>query len=388
MSCHPGYGHLHPLLPLIEAYRSAGWEILVATGRDLVPVARRHGLAARATGPSADEIEKTFLADRPDVAGLPPEQRLGTVLPGMFVDVAARRRMPALARLIDSWTPDLLLHDITEFAAPIAAARAGIPHIAHGVGLMRPTVGVWQQVAGALERLAADWGIPDGAHAVLDAPFVDICPPPLRGPEPLAFRESELLRPTPVPVAAEDVLPTELQDLPYARTVHVTLGTVVNTTPGLLARLVTALRDEPVNLVVATGPDLDPATLGPQPPHVLVARYLPHSWLLPRCDAVVSHAGAGTLLASLAHSLPSVLVPVGAEQVVNARIAAATGAAVHVDAVEADAAALQQAVRSVLGEPRFPAAAAGIATAIAAMPTADELRALLSAGVRAAAYPR
>lgn len=253
---------------------------------------------------------------------------------------------------------------------------------------MRPTVRVWQQVAGALERLAAEWEISNGAHALLDAPFIDICPPPLRGPEPLAFRESELLRPTPVPAAAEDLLPGELQDLPFERTVHVTLGTVVNTTPGLLARLVAALRDEPVNLVVAAGPDLDPAALGPQPSHVFVARYLPHSWLLPRCDAVVSHAGAGTLLASLAHSLPSVLVPVGAEQLVNACIAAAAGAAVHVDAAEADGAALRQAVRSILSEPRFAAAAAGIAAAIAAMPTADEVRELLSAGVRSASYPR
>src|SRR3954447_14522924 len=35
------------------------------------------------------------------------------------------------------------------------------------------------------------------------------------------------------------------------------------------------------------------------------------------CRAVISHGGSGTFVATLAHGLPSVLIPLGADQLVN-----------------------------------------------------------------------
>lgn len=48
------------------------------------------------------------------------------------------------------------------------------------------------------------------------------------------------------------------------------------------------LRELPFNLVVTTGPGIDPARFGPQPAHVRVERYIPYALLLPRCSLVVS----------------------------------------------------------------------------------------------------
>ena len=54
--------------------------------------------------------------------------------------------------------------------------------------------------------------------------------------------------------------------------------------------------------------------LGSLPGNVHVSRVIPQSLLLPRCSAVVSHGGSGTLLAALAHGLPQVCLPQAADQ--------------------------------------------------------------------------
>jgi UDP:flavonoid glycosyltransferase YjiC (YdhE family) len=41
---------------------------------------------------------------------------------------------------------------------------------------------------------------------------------------------------------------------------------------------------------------------------------IPHDWLLPRSVAVVHHGGAGTTAAGIRAGLPSVLIPIGADQ--------------------------------------------------------------------------
>ena len=41
---------------------------------------------------------------------------------------------------------------------------------------------------------------------------------------------------------------------------------------------------------------------------------IPHDWLLPRMAAVVHHGGAGTTAAGIRAGIPSILVPIGADQ--------------------------------------------------------------------------
>ena len=41
---------------------------------------------------------------------------------------------------------------------------------------------------------------------------------------------------------------------------------------------------------------------------------IPHDWLLPRTTAVVHHGGAGTTAAGIRAAVPSILIPIGADQ--------------------------------------------------------------------------
>jgi calicheamicin 3'-O-methyl-rhamnosyltransferase len=114
---------------------------------------------------------------------------------------------------------------------------------------------------------------------------------------------------------------------------------------------------------------------------VLVERYIPQALVLPRCDALVAHAGAGTMLGALAAGVPQLLLPHGAEQHLNAEACRRAGAALVVAPEELTAGVVRAGLERVLEEPAFAAAAARLRDEIAAMPPADEALAALVAGV-------
>jgi hypothetical protein len=165
------------------------------------------------------------------------------------------------------------------------AALAGVPHLTHGVGLLNPDPRLLEPVAPAVDALYAEWGIRSGFDWLVSAAFIDICPPRLRSGRPNPFAAIVPMRPRQPAPLLDEPLPAAVCRLPYERTIHVTLGTVVNHTAGLLEAVLEGLRDEPLNLVVTVGPDRDPDELGPLPKHVVAARYIPHALVLPSCAA-------------------------------------------------------------------------------------------------------
>src|SRR4051812_34436211 len=94
-------------------------------------------------------------------------------------------------------------------------------------------------------------------------------------------------------------------------------------------------RAAPVNAIVTVGSDIDPATSGPQPDHVRVERYIPQAVGLLHCDVVVSHGGSGSTIGALAAGVPCVLLPMGADQPLNAARCEALGAGVALDVMRA-----------------------------------------------------
>ena len=130
----------------------------------------------------------------------------------------------------------------------------------------------------------------------------------------------------------------------------------------LLQRVATALGRLPVRAIVTTGPAVDPAAVDP-PANVALRRYIPHRAVLSDCAAVVTHAGLGAVMASLAHGVPLLCMPMGREQRDNAARVAACGAGT-VLAADAEVSAIQQAVKALLEVPEYRAAARRMAALI------------------------
>lgn len=263
------------------------------------------------------------------------------------------------------------MYDSADLAAPIAAAVIGVPSVHHSFGAMIP-LSALERAAEAAVPLWRDHGLEPDPHAgAFRGLYVDILPSSLAREQPLGERVA--MRPV---GAAAEAAPASLENLP-APLVYVTLGTIFNE-PALLRALLAALDGE-VSALVTTGRDVDPAALGPAPPRVRIERFVDQASVLPGCAAVVCHGGSGTTLGALAHGLPLVLVPQGADQFDNAARCARAGAALVVRPDELTPAGVRSALRRVLDEPAFTEAAQRLAREIAEMGTPEEVARVVEA---------
>lgn len=119
----------------------------------------------------------------------------------------------------------------------------------------------------------------------------------------------------------------------------------------VLRRVVEALNTLPVRAVVTTGLGTDQAEV-PGNDRVMVVRSAPHAALLPRASAMVTHAGHGTLLKTLAAGVPAVCLPMGRDQRDNVVRAERHGAVVRVRPGAAPD-RIAAAVRRVLDDPSY-----------------------------------
>jgi MGT family glycosyltransferase len=229
-------------------------------------------------------------------------------------DAAERRRFAAVAREIAHenrtlYAPVLALwraagRRVRDPFAPYARAAAGIVGSIPACEFPRPR------------------GFPRTIHYV----------GPLLGPTPAAPLDAEALR----LLGAEGERPL----------VHVTLGLTFSRAPEILRAALRALAAAPVRVLVASG-HLD-ATAVEAPQGAIVRPIVPHAAVLPRAAALVCHGGANTLMRALAAGVPSVIVPLGAEQRSNAARFARAGIARVLLPAEATSEAIFAAVTGLL----------------------------------------
>ena len=105
----------------------------------------------------------------------------------------------------------------------------------------------------------------------------------------------------------------------------------------LILRLVRATNlltpTDHVDVVITTGPHIDPAELPSPGPRVRIETFVAQRELLGRCRAVVCHAGSGTIVDALTLGIPVVALPLGADQPDNAERCEHLGAGIILDAV-------------------------------------------------------
>ena len=204
-------------------------------------------------------------------------------------------------------------------------------------------------------------------------------PPVFARPGDAPAPTAHLLRPESAEPAGESP-PPWVAGLPPRPTVYATLGTVFDAYPAgraTFAAILVALREEPCTLIVTVGRDVDPAEYGPQPANVRIERHILQDQLLPHCDLVVSQGGFGTVTGALGAGLPLVVIPIGADQPLNAVCCAALGVGVTVDPEDRTPDAIRAAVRTVLAHPTYRANAMRVRDEMAALPGPEQAVALL-----------
>ncbi len=375
-TCLPGLGHLLPMVPQARALVEAGHEVAFASAADLCPAIEEAGFLAFPAGMSlADQLAEA--GRRFPEAALPPgKQRFETFVPRMLAGVAAPARLDDLVEVVAGWLPEILVHDETELAGPVAAAAAGVPWADQSLGILRPFA--MARVAGqVLAPLASRCGVDVGEFAGLFRYlYLDVCPPSLQRDEIALVPTAHQVHNLSLGGGSADELPPALRSLPDLPTVYVSLGTVFNRDPATFGAILEGLGGEKVNVIATIGPGADPADLGPQPDNVHIERFIPQSLLLPHCDVAVNQGGTA-ILDILGHGCPLLVLPRGANQFHNAEACVASGAALVLAPHEVDVESVRAAVRALLTEPTYRRAAAKVAAELAAMPGPDAGVALL-----------
>jgi len=344
-----GSGHLDPLLPIARASQSAGHTIAFAGRPWMVPIVEKLGFHCFPSG-----SDHGLTPQRLPLLPLDAE-REDRGLAG-FAGRVSRQRAADLLPLCREWQPDLLVCEEVDFGAMVVAERLGLPYatvlvIAAG-SFVRPSV-----VAGPLNEVRREYDLPPDNHLALLRRYLVLSPfpPGFRDPafplppNTLGYRLFGLKRQeSPAWISHPDERPL----------VYFTLGTIYNMESGdLFQRVLAGLQDLPIRLIVTVGRDLDPAELGPQSENVRIERFIPQGKILPYCDLVVSHCGSGSVAGALAHGLPMVLIPMGADQPYNAARCVELGIGKALDPVEATPESVRAAARAVLRDSSYRRAA-------------------------------
>jgi UDP:flavonoid glycosyltransferase YjiC (YdhE family) len=352
------------MLALADALTRREHEVAWAAAEPVCVRLRKRGFATMACGNPEPPAGLSLLDRYPEVASVSPAERPDLLFSKIFGPERAAPMLEDLLPIAREWSPTVMVCEQAELAGPIVAAVLGIPNITPGFGHPLPSVRV-ARAADAMQPLWEAHGLTAPPYAgTYQHVYVDIYPDSLKAYGNEHIRDIVKLRPhDPAPAVAA-------ADPPL---VYVTFGTVFNRDLGLIATVVAGVRALPVEVVVTLGPGNDPADLGEQPSNVRVAEFIPQAELLPRCAAVVSHAGSGTFLAALTQGLPQLLLPQAADQFLNATAAVRAGVAREIPAGEITMERVREELERVLDDAAIAAAAREMSTEIVAMPSADDV---------------
>ena len=306
---------------------------------------------------------------RPCVRGIPgdglaPERINYYFVPRLFAEIAAADMIDDVIECGRELHPDLVLFETYAFAGPLAALVLGVPGVHHLIGTMLPHE-VLELANDALSPLWRSFGqdVP-GYGGVYGSTTIEVAPPSLEVLQvPAGGRLA--LRPAPLPIRE----PT----LSSPPVVYVTLGSFFSSNLDVFRTVLEGLCTENLGVVVMVGTDNDPSALAPVAPNVRVERFIPQADLLPRSSAVIHHGGSGMMFGSLAHGVPQVVIPQGADNFINGDLLARAEAAQVLAPGELTPQAVKNALQSVLDTPSYPEAARRLATEIAEMPSPDEV---------------
>jgi UDP:flavonoid glycosyltransferase YjiC (YdhE family) len=356
-----GAGHFGPLVPFAKAFlRNNDDVVFVAPAESAVMIAGAGFDHHLIPDPPAAGRDALFAQAR----RMHWQDANELVLRDMFVRMDTPANFPHVVDAIETRRPDVVLWDETDFAAALAVEVTGVPSVRVAI-----TQASHREVHGdvldaALAEIRSDLGLPDAPDAG-SIPTFTLMPGEFddRGERDAALRFRER-------TAAPRPLPDWWTNTAWPL-VYLTLGSVAPTMdffPGVYQEALESLSHLPVRVLVTVGRDRDPADLGPLPPHVHAARWVPQADVMPHAAAMICHGGSGTVRAGLAAGLPMAVLPLFADQPHNARRVTELGAGLTLDRPSRAG----DAIRWLLADPAYRKAAQRIAEATRRLPAVDE----------------
>ena len=382
LTSHPVWSHLVPMVvPVAQALQAAGHQVAVATGTTLGPDLDRCGLphlpmprmlAPSQMGSDPDYARRIgFSVDGlllPDIDAMPRGAGFGRLFAGLSAVRAAQDM------LATDFRPDLVIRECTEFGGYLLAEQLGLPCVTLDAASQAPTrhsrMLPWLNGS----RVTLGLAPVDDTSTVAGNMWVSWLPETWyrtqeRSPAHRYHRGPD--EPAQALDPAVAGLPAELP------LVLATLGSNIRSVPEdqrPFRLIIDALGALPCTAVVALGRDTDPADWdGPRPDNVHLVSFAQQRLTLPACDLFVTHAGFGAVREALTAGVPTVAVPLNADQPANAQRMAELGVGVTISPRQATTPTLAAACQQVLDNPAYRHTARGFQRRILGLPGMDTL---------------
>ncbi len=335
-----------------------------------------------AAGGEPPEVEVAPIRERLPVAAAAEASVLGNR--ELFGRLATSAMLPAMERLIGKWKPDIVLRDPCEYASAVVANRLGIATAQVAIGLSAVEWASIDVAAPALDRhrsgLAAELRL---------SPYVTRFPASL---DPSPFPDTRRYRETPAPAAH---LPDHWNGS-RAPLVYVSFGTVfghMSFAAETYRVVLASVAQLDARVLLTVGRRIDVSELGELPSNVHVEPWVDQADALAEADVVVCHGGSGTTFGALAAGVPLVIVPLFADQFVNAATVVEAKAGLRVDdgpsigdaggrgrPTPVNSARITEAIKTVQANNSFRHHAQEIAAEMSHAPTVDQLLEQLATG--------
>ncbi|WUI36126.1 macrolide-inactivating glycosyltransferase [Streptomyces zaomyceticus] len=350
------HGHVNPSLEVIRELVARGHRVSYA-----VPASFAEKVAE--TGATPVVYTSTLPTDDdPDAWGT---ELIDNIEP--FLNDAVQA-LPQLAEAFDKDRPDLVLHDITAYPAPVLAHTWGVPALSLWPNLV-PWEGYEEEVAEPMfaelkasprgkayyarfEAWLAEHGVDTHPDRLIARPRRALVLIP-KALQPQADRVDESVYTFVGACQGERAQqggwerPADAENV-----VLVSLGSSFTKLPGFYRDCVEAFAGLPGwHVVLQIGKFVDPAELGALPSNVEVHSWVPQLAILRQADAFVTHAGAGGSQEGLATATPMVAVPQAVDQFANADMLQSLGVARHLPMEEVTPARLRKDMLALLADP-------------------------------------
>lgn len=390
-------GHINPLLPLARGLVAHGHEVRWLSGA-------KHAERIQATGARHVLFTKTRDWDDGDVDGEFPGrtafkgiEQLKYDIKHVFTDMAPDQ-LADLEALANEWPPEVIVADPAMFGAALLHEKRNLPLVVvsiipytvrsrdtapFGLGLPPSATFLGRIRNAALNRLIehvvfrevhAHWakmreGVGLGTtRFMFDTAreatlFLMPTVPGFEYPRSDQASNVRFIGALPAPVPKDVEHPAWFGDLDGSRpVVHVSQGTVANAKPELFAPAIAGLANEEVLVVIATGGKPREALgLEKVPDNVRIASFLSYPELLPKTSVMLTNGGYGGVQMALGHGVPLIVAGTTEDKPEVAARVAWSGAGINLRTSTPSAEAVRDAVREILGNPRYRQRAGALA---------------------------
>lgn len=289
----PAYGHVYPMMPLAAAFEERGHDVHIACGppfAECLPFPTVEGFPSELTMSAAEKWTAGVELDSNDPFAAPL---------AMFGTYVGSRTRESLREIWSRHAPDLVVYEMTNIGAALAAADLGIESVPFAITR-------WE---GFPARLFAESGVSPSL-------MIDPLPRTWRGPDSPVSPKRIDTRTVAWSQPNEGARwPSTAKRVPRA---YITMGTVSFGAVDDLRTAVLGATSAGFDVLVSIGPRGERSALGPLPDSVRVENFVDQPCVLSNVDVVVHHGGTGTTLGALERGLPQVVIPQAADQFANA----------------------------------------------------------------------